>query len=159
MTGPGTTPWAAEGLCRSKWLLRHRAAFNMTIQALGRASVRGMDPAALLAHVQSESVAAPAAIFAAALRQSADFHSTQEGHDTDFVARLSAAAALADAEGGEKGTAPPAPSRTRRLRETLQQVAGDSAGRTPVGAAEAADIYHDYFIQIRPMGGSKPPGA
>lgn len=99
MTVPATAPWAAEGLCRSKWLLRHRAAFNMALQSLGHQNTKGMAPDMLFAHVRRESVAAPASIFAAALRHAADFLGKQEGEDPAFIGRLNAAAALADAEG------------------------------------------------------------
>lgn len=103
MSAPAPTPWETEGLCRSKWLLRYRAAFNMAIQSLGHRDARDMAPHKLLAHVQREAVAAPAAIFAIALRQAADFMAKQEGEDSAFIGRLYAAAELADAEGREEG--------------------------------------------------------
>lgn len=121
-------PWRKEGLTRSAWLIRYRAAINMSLQSLGKTGVQGMSPAELLGHVRANSVTAPGAIFAHALRQSADHEEATTG-PSPYTARLREAATLA--EGGAEGVAP-RPVPTARLRHAMEAVAPPPPTYTPL---------------------------
>lgn len=127
------TPWAREGLNRSQWLLKHRGALNMSIQALSHPDLKDAPPATILRHIRDEAVPAPAELFALALQQSADFVESQGSRDHGWISRLRQAAELALAETREgegeeeeaEETAKPEdrkpPARTRSTREALRR--------------------------------------
>jgi hypothetical protein len=98
------TPWGREGMNRSQWLRRYRAAINMAVQSLGNPAVPSWRPEEILGHVRANSVAAPCEIYAIAMRQSADHRQATQGLSRTVV-RIRQAALLA--ESGAEGEQPP----------------------------------------------------